>query len=81
MAAVNWQSAAEFTEIIYEKSEGIAKITINRPHVHNAFTPTTNDEISDALRDAERDPAIGVIVLTGAGDQAFCSGVRPKSAW
>ena len=78
MPSVDWQPAAEYTEILYGKAEGIAKITINRPHTHNAFTPTTNDEISAALRDAEHDPGIGVIVLTGAGTKAFCSGGDQK---
>ncbi len=78
MSAVAWQPAGRYEEIRYEKSEGIAKITINRPQVRNAFTPLTNDEISDALRDAERDPGTGVIILTGEGDLAFCSGGDQK---
>lgn len=78
MSAAQWVSAKEYTEILYEKAEGIAKITINRPEVHNAFTPTTNDEISDALRDARFDSEIGVIILTGKGDKAFCSGGDQK---
>ncbi|MCC6145840.1 MAG: 1,4-dihydroxy-2-naphthoyl-CoA synthase [Candidatus Hydrogenedentes bacterium] len=78
MAAIEWQNAGKYEEILYHKAEGIAKITINRPQVHNAFTPTTNDEISHALRDAERDPDIGVIILTGQGEKAFCSGGDQK---
>ncbi len=78
MSTVNWQVAKEYNEILYHKGEGIAKITINRPHVHNAFTPLTNDEISDAMRDAQYDTDIGVIILTGAGDKAFCSGGDQK---
>lgn len=74
MAPIAWQITHEYTEILYHKAEGIAKITINRPHVRNAFTPTTNDEISDALRDARFDPTIGAIILTGQGKEAFCSG-------
>jgi len=74
MPVVDWVTAKEYAEIKYHKAEGIAKITINRPEKRNAFTPLTNDEISDALRDARFDPAIGVILLTGAGDKAFCSG-------
>lgn len=74
MSAVNWVAAKEYQEIKYEKAGGIAKITINRPHRRNAFTPLTNDEISDALRDARFDSQIGVVILTGAGDEAFCSG-------
>lgn len=78
MSTVNWEVAKEYQEITYHKAEGIAKITINRPHRRNAFTPLTNDEISDALRDARFDQQIGVIILTGAGDQAFCSGGDQK---
>jgi naphthoate synthase len=67
-----------FTDIRYEKSaapgEGIAKITIARPEVRNAFRPRTIIEISRALEDAREDPAVGVIVLTGEGPDAFCSG-------
>jgi naphthoate synthase len=78
MASVQWAVAGEYSEILYHKAEGIAKITINRPHVRNAFTPTTNDEISDALRDARFDSSIGAIILTGQGKEAFCSGGDQK---
>jgi naphthoate synthase len=78
MSTVHWKTAKEYQEILYEKAEGIARITINRPHRRNAFTPLTNDEISDALRDARFDGDIGVIILTGAGDKAFCSGGDQK---
>lgn len=78
MAQVNWVTAKSYEEIKYEKAEGIAKITINRPHRRNAFTPLTNDEISDALHDARFDPEIGVIILTGEGHEAFCSGGDQK---
>jgi len=64
----------EFTDIRYEVAEGIAKITINRPEVRNAFRPTTLFELRDAFEIARDDPAIGVIVLTGEGPDAFCSG-------
>jgi len=68
----------EYTDIRYAKSavpdEGIAKITIARPEVRNAFRPRTIVEISRALNDAREDPTIGVIVLTGEGPDAFCSG-------
>lgn len=74
MSVLDWISAKDYKEIKYQKAEGIAKITINRPHKRNAFTPLTNDEISDAMRDARFDPNIGVIILTGEGDKAFCSG-------
>ncbi|MBI2435412.1 MAG: 1,4-dihydroxy-2-naphthoyl-CoA synthase [Candidatus Hydrogenedentes bacterium] len=78
MSTLHWQEAKTYTEILYHKAEGIAKITINRPHVRNAFTPTTNDEISDALHDARFDSSIGVIILTGQGAEAFCSGGDQK---
>lgn len=74
MASVNWEKAGDYTDIIYEKAEGIAKITINRPEVRNAFRPLTVDEMSEALHDARFDSNIGVVILTGAGDLAFCSG-------
>jgi naphthoate synthase len=71
-------SDGAFTDIRYEKSaapdEGIAKITIARPEVRNAFRPRTIIEISQALEDAREDTSIGVIVLTGEGPDAFCSG-------
>lgn len=63
-----------YTDIIYKKTDGIAKIIINRPEVRNAFRPLTIVEISKALNDARDDEKIGVVVLTGAGDLAFCSG-------
>lgn len=63
-----------YSDILYAKSEGIAKITINRPEVRNAFRPLTVQEMSHALNDARDDQSIGVIILTGAGDLAFCSG-------
>jgi naphthoate synthase len=70
-----WNKAPDFEDIIYEKSaEGIAKITINRPEVRNAFRPLTVKEMQQALEDAREDSEIGVIILTGAGDKAFCSG-------
>ena len=73
--AVDWTPAGEFTDIRYEHSgDGIAKITIDRPEVRNAFRPQTIVEISDALTRAREDPSIGVIVLTGEGPLAFCSG-------
>ncbi len=64
----------EFTDIIYTKKDGIARITINREKVMNAFRPDTVEEMIQAFRDAETDPAIGVIVLAGAGERAFCTG-------
>ena len=70
-----WKKALEYEDIIFEKSEeGIAKITINRPEVRNAFRPLTVREMQHALEDAREDSGIGVIILTGAGEKAFCSG-------
>ncbi len=74
MSVVEWTSAGEFTDIRYEKAEGIAKITINRPEVRNAFRPLTVKEMCRALDDARDDANIGVIILTGEGEKAFCSG-------
>lgn len=74
-----WHKAGEFTDIVYEKcSDGIAKITINRPQVHNAFRPQTVMEMSRALNDARNDADVGVIILTGMGENAFCSGGDQK---
>ena len=76
---VNWQQAGDYEDIIFEKSdEGIARVTINRPHVRNAFRPLTVAEMIDAFADAREDLEIGVVILTGAGDQAFCSGGDQK---
>ena len=72
--AAAWRSVGRYEDILYHKAEGIAKLTINRPEVRNAFRPTTLHELARAFRDAHEDPEIGVIVLTGAGDLAFCSG-------
>jgi naphthoate synthase len=76
---VDWKASGpadgqSYSDIIYETAEGIAKITINRPEVRNAFRPTTLFELSQAFSAARDDPGIGVIILTGAGDLAFCSG-------
>ena len=68
----------EYADVVYETAEGIAKITINRPEVRNAFRPTTLFELSHAFNAARDDPGIGVIILTGAGTQAFCSGGDQK---
>jgi naphthoate synthase len=76
--SIQWTPSGDYTDIRYEVSEGdpagIAKLTIDRPEVHNAFRPETLIELSDALERAREDPAVGVIILTGAGDRAFCSG-------
>ena len=67
-----------YTDILYEKKHGVAWITINRPEVRNAFRTITVAELTDAFLDARWDPAVGVVVLTGAGDKAFCSGGDQK---
>ena len=77
--STRWQTAKTYTDILYHKTDGIAKITINRPEKRNAFRPRTVAEMADALADAREDPAIGVVLLTGAGPHtdgkyAFCSG-------
>ena len=73
--SVTWTQAADYEDIRYELSgDGIAKITIDRPQVHNAFRPQTIIEISQALERAREDTSVGVIVLTGEGELAFCSG-------
>ncbi len=74
MAEVNWTATGSYTDIKYDKAEGIAKITINRPEVRNAFRPLTVSEMRHALNDARDDHEIGVIILTGEGPDAFCSG-------
>src|SRR3990167_1488752 len=79
MPKLNWKKAGKYTDIIYEKMDGIAKITINRPEVRNAFRPETVIEMYNAFSDAREDQKIGVILLTGYGPSkdgkyAFCSG-------
>ena len=74
MSSIVWQSAGEYTDIKYHKADGIAKITINRPDVRNAFRPLTVTEMRHALQEARDDQLIGVIILTGEGSEAFCSG-------
>ena len=84
MESVAWQDQKSYREIIYQKAEGIAKITINRPERRNAFTPLTVNELYDAFTLARDDAEIGVILLTGANhggkheDEAFCSGGDQK---
>src|SRR4051794_5925224 len=73
-APIEWQSAGEFTDILYEKADGIAKITINRPEVRNAFRPQTLAELREAFAQARDDLQVAAIMFTGAGDEAFCSG-------
>ncbi len=78
MSAIRWQAAGDYTDIRYElatgDAAGIAKITINRPEVRNAFRPETVVELSDAFERAREDSRVGVIILTGEGPDAFCSG-------
>jgi naphthoate synthase len=69
-----WLTVKKFTDILFQRKGGVAKITINRPEVRNAFRPETLFELSSAFSIARDDPSIGVAILTGAGDQAFCSG-------
>ena len=78
MSTRQWTPIKEYTDILFEKFEGIAKITINRPEVYNAFRPQTNEEMLDAMAYCRESPEIGVVVLTGIGDKAFCSGGDQK---
>ncbi len=73
-APVEWRTAADFEDILYEKAEGIAKITINRPERRNAFRPQTLAELRDAFARARDDLEVAAIIFTGAGTDAFCSG-------
>ena len=74
-AGAEWKPGTRsYSDITYETAEGIAKITICRPEVRNAFRPQTLFELRDAFEDARDDPEIGVIILTGQGHEAFCSG-------
>ena len=80
---IEWKPVKAYSDILYEKWNGIAKVTINRPHRRNAFTPDTVDELLDAFHDAANDTAVGVVLLTGAGPHtdgkyAFCSGGDQK---
>ena len=72
--AIVWQPVAEYEDILYGKADGIARISINRPEVHNAFRPQTVDELLDAFSRTREDPAVGVVLFTGEGGRAFCSG-------
>jgi naphthoate synthase len=73
-APVEWQSAGEFEDILYERTEGIARITINRPEVRNAFRPQTLAELREAFARARDDLEVAAIIFTGSGEEAFCSG-------
>lgn len=85
-------SRFNFADILYEKKDGVARITLNRPAVYNAYSSDTLRELMEAFRDASIDDDVGVVVLTGAGDKAFCSGSdagefskeflrRPRNLW
>ena len=78
MATREWKTIKEYEDIKFEFFEGIAKITINRPEVYNAFRPQTNFEMLDAMSICRERSDIGVVVFTGAGDKAFCSGGDQK---
>jgi naphthoate synthase len=73
-APIEWRAVGDFDDILYEKAEGIAKITIDRPEVRNAFRPQTLVELRDAFARARDDLEVGAIIFTGAGTEAFCSG-------
>ncbi|PWB58848.1 MAG: 1,4-dihydroxy-2-naphthoyl-CoA synthase [Nitrosomonadales bacterium] len=75
---MDWQTAGSFQDILYHQAEGIARITINRPEVRNAFRPQTVQELMQAFQQAHLDPEIGAIILTGSGGLAFCSGGDQK---
>ena len=82
MANRKWEKVPEFdfNDIIYEKRRGVARVTINRPEAYNAFTTSTQDELIKAFEDAAGDDTVGVVVFTGAGDKAFCTGGDAKEA-
>lgn len=78
MSTIAWKQTRQYEDILYHTAEGIAKITINRPEVRNAFRPKTIAELMDAFAAARDDRSIGVVILTGAGDKAFCAGGDQK---
>lgn len=73
-AKFDWKPVKEYQEILFQKFDSIARISINRPHVHNAFTPLTVKEMIDAMNICRDDSDVRVIILTGEGGKAFCSG-------
>ena len=77
-APITWESAGDYEDILYDKGDGIARITINRPERRNAFRPPTLAELRDAFTKARDDLDVGSIIFTGAGDEAFCSGGDQK---
>lgn len=74
----HWKTIKEYKEILFQQYQGIARISINRPHVHNAFTPLTVQEMMDAITRCREEASIGVVILTGEGGKAFCSGGDQK---
>ncbi len=74
MSSIHWETIKEYKEILFTQHEGIAKISINRPQVHNAFTPLTVSEMIEAMELCRQMTDIGVVILTGEGEKAFCSG-------
>ena len=72
--SIRWSSVRSYEDITYDHAEGMARIAINRPEVRNAFRPQTVTELIDAFSRVREDATIGVVILTGTGDQAFCSG-------
>ncbi len=75
---IAWQTVKTYDDIVFQKIEGIARISINRPEVHNAFRPKTVHELIEAFQTARHDPEIGVVLFTGEGGRAFCSGGDQK---
>ncbi|MGH2728699.1 MAG: enoyl-CoA hydratase-related protein, partial [Actinomycetota bacterium] len=71
---MNWKASGDYADVRYDTAGGIAKVTISRPEVRNAFRPQTLFELSRAFEVARDDPGIGVVILTGEGPEAFCSG-------
>ena len=71
---IEWRTVRTYDDITYQQADGIARIAINRPEVRNAFRPQTVIELIDAFSRVREDPAVGAVILTGTGDQAFCSG-------
>ncbi len=74
MSNIKWETIKEYEDILFDYYEGIAKITINRPRYRNAFTPDTTKELSEAFLICREDQRVRTVILTGAGDKAFCSG-------
>jgi naphthoate synthase len=73
-APIEWRSEGDYEDVLYERGDAIAKISINRPDVHNAFRPPTLAELRDAFTRARDDTEVAAIIFTGVGDEAFCSG-------